>query len=130
MPFCVEGAAPGTRVVTARVIVDFEGPREIAPPQLSERFCVDASAVRVGSKPVRRKGLNARAEASDGIARRKTLLTAHPNNHLYTSVLHSPHDPRLNANGTRPPSSIYFRILYIYDHSLSQCTPCRVETHQ
>ena len=34
-PVCTEGAAPGINVVTAEIIVDLDGPKERAPPQLS-----------------------------------------------------------------------------------------------
>ena len=34
-PFCTKGTVPGTGVVTARVMVDWEGPSEMAPPQIS-----------------------------------------------------------------------------------------------
>jgi hypothetical protein len=70
MPFWVAGAGPGMRVVTARVMVDLVGPSETAPPQVSERFSGVVVEAGVGVYLGRWKGLNARAEATEGIARR------------------------------------------------------------
>jgi hypothetical protein len=36
-PVCVDGAMPGIRVVTALMIVEEEGPKDNAQPQLSRR---------------------------------------------------------------------------------------------
>lgn len=51
-PFCVEGAAPGMRVVTALTIVEVVGPRETEPPQLSARDVpIMAAATAVWKSP-------------------------------------------------------------------------------
>ena len=44
-PFWVEGAVPGTIVVTAFAMCDLVGPRETEPPQVSTRFAKDGREI-------------------------------------------------------------------------------------